>query len=267
MDIEAGGAGDWAFVLERDRALAAALPASARRAAQAECLTRVVWIPAGAWDPGRTIEERAGELGLLILEGFLARHASVVGRPSAELLGPGDLLRPWEPDRTAPFSAGSRWEVLVPCAVSVLDRRFARVAGHWPELIDALLGRASARSRELALSTAVGQLSRIDVRLLVALWHLGRRWGSSHDGGTLLPMRLTHQLLATLTSASRPRVTHALVTLRDRGLVERRPDGLFLLRGACPTELHALQHLLAPPAPSGNAAQPDRSHGPARTRA
>src|SRR4051794_9205120 len=93
-----------------------------------------------------------GRLGLLVLEGFLVRHVDVVGRPAAELLGAGDLLRPWEPDRTAPFSSGARWQVLEPCRVALLDERVCAVIGRWPDLVAALVGRALARSREQSIA-------------------------------------------------------------------------------------------------------------------
>ena len=55
----------------------------------------------------------------------------VIDRPPAELLGPGDLLHPWERDHTEPFVAGARWDVLEPARLAVLDRRFAAVIGRW----------------------------------------------------------------------------------------------------------------------------------------
>src|SRR5438874_129660 len=36
-----------------------------------------------------------GHLGFLIVSGLVMREVVVCGRPSAEMLGPGDLIRPW----------------------------------------------------------------------------------------------------------------------------------------------------------------------------
>ena len=58
-------------------------------------------------------------IGLLVLDGLLVREATVGDHPSAELLGPGDLLRAWE-DRDA--------EVLLPRSV----RWNALTAHAWP---------------------------------------------------------------------------------------------------------------------------------------
>ena len=178
-------------------------------------------------------DEAAGSLGLLILNGFLVRHVRVIDRPPAELLGPGDLLHPWEPDHTEPFVAGSRWDVIEPARLAVLDRRFATIIGRWPDLVAALFGRAIARSRSLLLNLAIGQLVGVDIRLLVLLWHIAERW-VDHDGegardGCVVPVHLTHQLVASLISAQRPTVTSALATLTERGAISRRPDGPLIV--------------------------------------
>ena len=64
--------------------------------------------PARPWNPGRTLIGGSQPIGLLVLDGLLVREATVGDHPSAELLGPGDLLRAWE-DRDA--------EVLLPRSV------------------------------------------------------------------------------------------------------------------------------------------------------
>ena len=61
-------------------------------------------------------EVRAG-LGLLVLDGLLIRRIELAGRFAAELLGPGDLLRPWqEDDEVASVSRTSGWRS---CAIAV----------------------------------------------------------------------------------------------------------------------------------------------------
>jgi CRP/FNR family cyclic AMP-dependent transcriptional regulator len=179
-----------------------------------------------------------------VLEGFMVRQVHVVDRPPAELLGPGDLLHPWEPDHTEPFVAGARFDVLEPTRLAVLDRRFAAVISRWPDLVAALVARAIARSRSLLLNLAIGQLVGVDIRLLVMLWHIAERWGHPVSDGCLVPVHLTHQLLASLISAQRPTVTSALAALCDKGLMTRRPDGLIVLHGEPPTEFRHLRSTL-----------------------
>ena len=101
--------GDWVQILQADPGLAAAIPESTRKDAAVYTFAHTYWVEPGEWNPVRENgDEAAGSLGLLILNGFLVRHVRVIDRPPAELLGPGDLLHPWEPDHTEPFVAGSR---------------------------------------------------------------------------------------------------------------------------------------------------------------
>ena len=233
----------WVALLDADERLASAVDADTRDEAGPACLAGIAWLDPGPWQPDDDLG-RPGCLGLLVLEGFLVRHVDVVGRPATELLGPGDLLRPWEPDRTAPFASGVRWHVLEACCVAVLDERVCAVIGRWPDLVAAIVGRALARSREQAIALAAGQIPSMRVRLLVVLWHIAQRWGVAHEDGTLIPVRLTHELLGNLTSAQRPSVSHALTALRTGGLIGRTPDGRFVLHGDPPSALTRLRHSL-----------------------
>jgi CRP/FNR family cyclic AMP-dependent transcriptional regulator len=242
--LAAEPARDWVALLDADASLASAVGPATVAAALPACLASVFWLDPGPWQPPPDLGGPGG-LGLLVLEGFLTRHVDVVGRPATELLGAGDLLRPWQPDRTAPFSSGARWHVLEPCRVAVLDERVCAVIGRWPDLVAALVGRALARSREQAIALAVGQIPSMRLRLLVVLWHVAERWGEPGDGGTIMPVRLTHELLANLTSGQRPSVSHAISALRRRGLIDRTADGRFVLLGEPPSALAELRRALA----------------------
>src|SRR5918997_6305334 len=70
-------------------------PRRAREAAQ-RLYARAIDIPRGRWTPGAGLLEGSRPIGLLVIEGMLMREATVGDHPSAELLGPGDLLRAWE---------------------------------------------------------------------------------------------------------------------------------------------------------------------------
>jgi CRP/FNR family cyclic AMP-dependent transcriptional regulator len=238
---------DWVQVLQADPKLAESIPQATRDDAAVYTFAHAFWLEPGEWQPIAD-GDGAGHLGLLVLDGFLVRHVRVIDRPPAELLGPGDLLHPWEPDHTEPFVAGSRWDVLEPARLAVLDRRFAAVIGRWPDLVAALFGRAIARSRSLLLNLAISQLVGVDIRLLVLLWHIAERWGEHGAGGAgdgcVVPVHLTHQLLASLISAQRPTVTSALASLTERGLISRNGDGLVVLHGEPPTEFRHLRSAL-----------------------
>ena len=68
------------------------------------------------------------------------------------------------------------------------------------------------------------------------LWHLAGRWGRVRSDGTVLPLRLTHTVLADLVAARRPTVTSALTELARRGLVRSSGD-TWVLSGEPPGEL------------------------------
>jgi CRP/FNR family transcriptional regulator, cyclic AMP receptor protein len=52
----------------------------------------------------------------------------------------------------------------------------------------------------------------------------------------VVPIRLTHETLSLLVGARRPSVTTALTALSNAGgIVERRPDGEWVLHGLPPT--------------------------------
>jgi hypothetical protein len=236
--------GEWVQILEADPGLAKSIPQATREDAAVFALALTRWIEPGEWHPTAEAGEAAGQLGMLVLDGFLVRQVRVVDRPPVELLGPGDLVHPWEPDHTEPFASGSRWEVLESSRVAILDRRFAAVISRWPDLVAAVVARAIARSRSLLLNLAIGQLVGVDIRLLVLLWHIADRWGHQEPGGCVVPVHLTHQLLASLISAQRPTVTSALAGLSESGLLSRRPDGLIVLHGDPPTEFRHLRSAL-----------------------
>src|SRR3954469_23192749 len=230
------GAG-WVPLLQVDGELAQRLPEATVAEAGQLGIAPTEWLGPGERRPeAPPAAERASHLGLLVIDGFLARRVRVLDRPATELLGPGDLLLPWEPDRTEPFSAGARWDVLEQARIAVLDRRFTALLGRWPDITAALLGRAVSRSRAFALTIAISQLVGVELRLLVLLWHVAERWGADGDDGTAMPMHLTHELLGSLISAQRATVTRALGRLSEDGQVTRRGDGLLVVHGEPPAQ-------------------------------
>jgi CRP/FNR family transcriptional regulator, cyclic AMP receptor protein len=231
----------WVPLLQVDGELAQRLPEATIAEAAQLAIAPTEWLDPGEWRPDPPpAGERASHLGLLVIDGFLARRVRVLDRPATELLGPGDLLLPWEPDRTEPFSAGARWHVLELTRIAVLDRRFTALLGRWPDITAALVARAVSRSRAFALTIAIGQLVGAELRLLVLLWHIAQRWGTPTPDGTVLPMHLTHELLGSLISAQRATVTRALGRLSEEGSVSRRDDALLVVHGEPPAQFRRL---------------------------
>src|SRR3954463_12082014 len=192
-------------------------------------------VEVGPWDPSKRYGEDPAFFGLLVVDGMIARDVELGGRRCSELLGPGDLLRPWEYDEgdTASVPSEAAWSVLEPTRVAVLDGRFARVACRYPELIARLLGRTLRRSRWLAILLTISSMPRVDARVQALFWHLADRWGHVTLDGGVVPVRLTHDMIGRLVGAHRPSVTTALSELARAERISRLPHG-WLLRGDPP---------------------------------
>ena len=191
-------------------------------------------LAAGAWrPPGR--EQSDGALGLLVLDGVLSRSICLQGRNCAELLGAGDLLRPWNlADPAHALAAPCAWRVLQPVCLAVLDQRFAAIAARWPTIIDALLARSTLRSRSLVFHLAIAQIRQAETRLLMLFWHLAERWGRVTPEGVALPLPLTHEMLGELVCLHRPTTSSALQRLIRAGQIARRADRGWMLLGDPP---------------------------------
>ena len=225
-------------VLEEDPGLGATLDDAERAVATQHLVAAEMRVARGVWEPTHPLGQSRADLGYLVLDGLLVRETMIGRHTTAELLGAGDLLRPWDqaeaaPD--APIETRNAWRVLQPARMAILDARFATLCSRLPPITAELLGRTLRRSRLLGLLLALSAMPRLDARLLALLWHLADRWGTVGPKGTHVPLRLTHATLAQLVGAQRPSVTSALRALEDRGLLSRVPHGGgFLLLGDPP---------------------------------
>jgi CRP/FNR family transcriptional regulator, cyclic AMP receptor protein len=225
-------------VLLDDPDLGAGLDGMRLRRAQRDLVAAAVTIEGRSWMPDEEAGAARGGIGLLILEGMLVRRVGRDGRFGAELLGPGDILRPWQhdgEDETLPFATSFR--ILERVQVAQLDLRFTGRLLAYPEVAGNLVGRAMQRSRTLAVNMAIAHHTRVDRRLLLLFWHLADRWGRVTAEGIRIPLRLTHQVLADLVASRRPSVTTALAQLEDEGRLTRIDKG-WLLVGDPPSELY-----------------------------
>jgi CRP-like cAMP-binding protein len=187
----------------------------------------------------RTESDPGHELGYLLLEGLLARDLILAGKTSTELLGEGDLVQPIVSMRGDEGLVRYHflWHVLEPVRFAVLDRGFSQALGRWPEVTRALLERAIRRNLRISIHAALLQLSPVETRLLVLFWYLAERWGHVTPDGVTIGLRLSHEVLGQLVGCQRASVTTALRHITESGLVVRRSDRTWLLRGSPPDEL------------------------------
>jgi CRP/FNR family transcriptional regulator, cyclic AMP receptor protein len=222
-------------LLEADPELGSLLSPGRRADAERELLVRTHRPSLGPWDVSRLAGASADHVGLLVLDGVISRELVVADHVSAELLGPGDLVRPWQGASAAGLlPVQAIWSVLSTVTLAVLDRRFAAEAARYPEITAALFDRLGERSLRLATTQAISQLTRVDRRLKALFWHLAERWGRVSGDGVVVPLALTHRILGQLVGARRPTVSTALSELAEREELVRRPDGSWLLRGDPP---------------------------------
>jgi len=218
-------------LVDEDPELFEGLSPRALLEARSRAVARAVRLSRGSWD-GRlpNVGRRSGDLGLLVIEGLLIRNVRVGREPRSELVGVGDLTRPWDHEgdnATMPF--GADWLVLEPARIAVLDMRFLAAACRWPTVIAALISRTVRRSHSLSLQLAVSDVRHIRERLLLLFWHLADRWGHVGRDGVVVPLRLTHEVIARLVGARRPTVTTALHGLAQEGTLKRQTAGGWLL--------------------------------------
>ncbi len=231
-------------------------------AAVRDCVARAVQVQAGAWSAAGLGDLRDGlgdlrdGVGLLVLDGLIVRRVGIAGRFGAELLGQGDVLRPWQnEDAATTLSHTGRWRALRDGRIAVLDRDFLVRAAKYPEVISALFARAVRRSRHRAVAMAIVHQPRVEVRLRMLFWELADRWGTVHADGVHVPLALTHEVLADLVAARRPTVSKALGDLARRSSI-RWVGAHWLLPGDPPRELNDLgatsRHRLSPSASSAS---------------
>ncbi|HEY4097551.1 MAG TPA: Crp/Fnr family transcriptional regulator [Baekduia sp.] len=222
-------------VFDHDPELLDGLDATTAAHLRRRMTTPRAWADPGAWLPDFSPSEIVGHLGLLVIDGLLVRTVRLAGRECSEVVGPGDLVRPWDGDELASsVESASDWRVLIPTTFAVLDRRFAAQSARWPTITAQLLGRSTRRCRTLVHQATIAHVRHAQTRVLLALWHLADRWGKVTPHGVRVPVPLTHQLLAQITCLQRPTASAAVAGLAKDGAISRTSDGGWLLHGDPP---------------------------------
>lgn len=215
-----------AELLDLDPELGARLSVAERRAAQGKLEVRTVALGPGEWADELSEPDL---FGLLVVEGALVRRLVVGPGRSLEVLTQGDLT-----GTRGEAADGSGWySSLGASRVAILERDFADRIARWPPLVEALLERALRRVEHLAAQAALDSRAGTERRVLLTLWRLAERCGFEAGEGVVVPLPLTHQMLADLVGAQRPGVSAAISRLSSAGTLARTEGrGWLLERGS-----------------------------------
>ncbi|HWT94201.1 MAG TPA: helix-turn-helix domain-containing protein, partial [Solirubrobacteraceae bacterium] len=193
-------------------------------------------LAAEPWSPPAASALGADPFALLVVEGLVTRSVALSDRASTQLHGPGDLVTPWH-DTDGLVPAVVEWRVNLPTHVAVLDERVLLAARRWPSVFRLVFDRLACQAARHAVHTAIGQLPRVDTRIMAILWHLAERFGRVTPDGVVVPLRLTHEALGHLIGSQRPTVTLALRQLTEAGALHRTPEGAWVLRNGTQVDL------------------------------
>jgi CRP/FNR family cyclic AMP-dependent transcriptional regulator len=218
----------YAYLLDLDDDLAEEFDIRARVSARQLATVKVLEADVGRSDLGGWFDAARGGMGLLILDGLLASEMRVGDRTTTELLGAGDLLQPPTGGADELLEGVAAWRVLRQTRLALLDAEFADRVRPWPQIAHAMMTRAGRRMTDVSVLRAITAQPRLEVRLVLLLWHLAGRWGRVEPTGIRLCLPLTHRLLGQLAAAERPSISHALGRLAQAGLVTGTTSDLHL---------------------------------------
>lgn len=184
-------------------------------------------LPSGPWE---AVGDE-GSIGALILDGLLLREMLVADRPSAELMGTGDVLLPRGDDAVTFVARTVSWTALGPIRVAWMGPSMLAASSEWPCIARALLQRSERRVARVLAMQSLARLPRVEDRVLGVLWLLAERWGRVTGVGVTLSLPLTHRTLGKLIGAERSSVTGAMGALTESGRVTRAAETTWVLHG------------------------------------
>ena len=248
----------YAYLLDLDDDLGQELEVRMRFSARQHTTARLLDADTGECELEAWFEAVGGGPGLLITDGLMAVETSVAGRTVTELLGRTDLLQPPEENDDDMIGGCATWRALSPTRLAILDADFLDRVRSWPPITHSLYRRVERRASDLSRLRAISCQPKLEVRLVLLLWHLASRWGRVEPAGIRLALPLTHRLMGQLVAAERPSISHALARLSQAGIVTGNA-GDWHLHGSAYAHLEALTertahlppiHRQAPPRPT-----------------
>ena len=227
------------YVLDADDELAEEFDVRARIAVRQLATARVLQVGVGDCELEFWFDTARQGPGLLILDGLVAFETRTGDRVATELVGAGDLLQSPSLPTDGLLERTCRWRALRPTRFALLDADFVTRVRSFPQIVRVLLRRSCRRTAELDVLRAITSQPRLEIRLVLLLWHLAARWGRVEPGSVRLCLPLTHRLLGQLVAAERPSISHALKRLTQAGLVSGPTDDLRL-HGSLEGQLESL---------------------------
>ncbi len=176
-------------------------------------------------------EEGQSERGVYILLSGIARlicRSRKRERNLLEVLGPGDVIE--IPSLLPDIHHKLSFEAFTDCQIGLVSPG---------ELVEGVVG-IPRREFDVALSLTIGRwwklLERhsnflnqtVRERIAIALLDLGRKFGTRHDRGVIIDLRLSVQDVADLAECSRPKASECLKKLVGEGVVVRE-DRRFII--------------------------------------
>lgn len=229
----------YAYLLDLDDDIAQEIEVRMRYSARQHATARLLDAEVGACDLTSWFTAVARGPGLLLIDGLLAAETQIADRTVTELLGAGDLIQPPANRQDDTVCSGCHWRALRPTRLALLDADFAERVRPWPQIAHALFRRAERRTTDLSVLRAISCQPKLEVRLVLLLWHLAARWGRVEPAGLHLCLPLTHRMLGQLVAAERPSISHALARLSHAGIVTGAA-GDWHLHGEVETHVEAL---------------------------
>lgn len=222
-------AGSQVRLLDADPDLADAVDGERRAEALERSPVGTLNLGSGDW---REAEQFGGDdVALYVISGFLSRRVEIGDGSSVELLGPGQVLRPALSGGEDAVSGRVGWQILSPAWLAVLDLPFWQTMAPYPRVSLGLLDRVVWRSRSLSIQLAIAGSGNLPERILGLLWHFAGSYGRVAKRGVILPVNLSHEILAQMVAATRPPVSLAVKQLEREGLISRGENRGFVLHG------------------------------------
>lgn len=202
----------------------AGLPADYRPEAERLVTLPAVELDAGAWtaDEVRAAGQARGRvIACMVVDGLVTRDVSLADRTCTQLFGPRDFVSLDGLELTSlPLSV--RFSAPSPARLMLVDSTLIPVAQRWPAIASHLCDAITSQLGRVSAEHAIGQLPRVEDRLLALFWDFADRWGVRRADDIVIDLPLTHEALGRLVGARRPTVSLGLGVLADSGQLRCR---------------------------------------------